>query len=290
MKACGLPRGRALRNKVRSRATAGATQWRLKGVRGRQQACRVLPTHPQRQSRRLEVERRQETAGLCACLQEGPLQRLYKAARSASLRASQERVHRADSRRRPPAALLGEPGRAMEPAATAALACRPATGSARPRRAALPGRRAGSPPIRPRAAAAMRPCRRGTLAILRPNYPPSRCRPPTMLHSKQSPAFLPACHLPAKALFLVYQVPSGHVQRMAAQVREKRLRRARYQEPLQAPALAAAGVGAPASPMFGWITEPDGSRRICPRCEGRGFIRSAAVRTAARGPCTSLWA
>jgi len=96
------------------------------------------------------------------------------------------------------------------------------------------------------------------------------------LQAVSSFSCLRVIYLPMR--FLVYTISCVHLQCMAAQVREKRLRRARYQEPPQAPALAADGVGAPASPMFGWITGPDGRRRVCPRCEGRGFIRSAAVR------------
>jgi len=153
-----------------------------------------------------------------------------------------------------------------------------------------PGPQGRQPAQPPAGGSSYAPLQEGDFGYTAAKPPAVKVPSPDRAAFRAVSCFLPACHLPAKALFLVYQVSSGQVQRMAAQVREKRLRRARYQEPLQAPALAAAGVGAPASPMFGWITEPDGSRRICPRCEGRGFIRSAAVRTAARGPCTALWA
>lgn len=30
--------------------------------------------------------------------------------------------------------------------------------------------------------------------------------------------------------------------------------------------------------IAGWVTAPDGSRAVCPRCEGRAFIRLGEVR------------
>jgi hypothetical protein len=92
MKTRGLPRGRVLRNKVRSRATTGETQWRLEGVQGRQQGRRALHACPRRQLRRPKAGQQQDTAGLRGCLQEGPLLRLCEAARRAALRAGQAQV------------------------------------------------------------------------------------------------------------------------------------------------------------------------------------------------------
>ena len=56
-----------------------------------------------------------------------------------------------------------------------------------------------------------------------------------------------------------------------AQVRERRSAR----DPEAQPRVG--NTQAPDSALIGWVTEPGGARRVCPRCYGRGFIRTAEV-------------
>ena len=38
--------------------------------------------------------------------------------------------------------------------------------------------------------------------------------------------------------------------------------------------------------IAGWVTAPDGSRAVCPRCEGRAFIRLGEVRNLLMSLCS----
>ena len=62
-----------------------------------------------------------------------------------------------------------------------------------------------------------------------------------------------------------------------AQVRERRSARDPEAQ------LRGGDTQAPDSALIGWVTEPGGARRVCPRCYGRGFIRTAEVRAALAG-------
>lgn len=48
------------------------------------------------------------------------------------------------------------------------------------------------------------------------------------------------------------------------------------------------GAQAPDSALIGWVTEPGGARRVCPRCFGRGFIRTAEVCAALAGASITI--